>query len=89
MDTPASFTAVIDHVGGYATAAKMMGCPLGTASSMRTRNFIPSKYWGPLISGANKAGFKTITLELLHRLESEVRAAKTAAPPEQPMAASA
>jgi hypothetical protein len=69
-----TFAQIIDALGGYAKIAEGVGCPPGTASSWKSRNDIPHRYWPKLVEMATEQGVSGVTFELLVKLGAEPRA---------------
>ena len=72
-----SFSDVIDAFG-YVHLAHILGKPIGTVSSWRSRDYIPSEFWLTIVREAH-GRIHGVTLELLARLSAErARAARDA-----------
>lgn len=65
-----NFSDVIDRFG-YAEVAALLGKPVGTVSSWRTRNLIPPEFWDALVRAAPDTKAAGLTHELLSRFARE------------------
>ena len=70
------FSDIIVALGGYGEFAKGLGLPAGTASAMKTRDYIPARYWSDLVAFAASRGRAEITFEMLAGLAAEKTKAK-------------
>lgn len=68
MDDFATFSSLIDALGGSAALGRIIGKPIGTASAMKTRDVIPPAHWGAIVRAAADAGLPGVTHESLASL---------------------
>lgn len=72
--SPESFTAIIDALGGHASAGLLLGIPPGTASAMKSRDSIAPRYWPRLIKVCAIHDVAGVTYETLARIYAARRA---------------
>lgn len=63
-----SFAELIDRFGGASAFSRYIGIGVSTASEMKRRNAINSRYWALIIKAAPVVGLKGITMEKLQAL---------------------
>ena len=70
---------LIMELGGPSAVARMIRVRQSAASEMKRRGTIPPRYWRDLIQGAQEAGKRVVTSDLL--VDLHARPARSADPP--------
>ena len=66
-----NFTDLIDAFGGTTEFAEMMGKPVGTIGSWKSRKGIPEKHFPEIIRHARQRKIRGVTFESLYAMRRE------------------
>lgn len=76
MDTPESFSALIDRWPTIVAFSTDLDVPYQTAAAMKRRDSIDPEYWELVISKAGERGINGVTWEYMAKLAAGVRDAR-------------
>jgi len=78
MPNPSSFESVISLWPSLAELAKDIGVDVSHAQTMKTRDSIPSRFWGDLEDAARRRGISEVTAKQLSHIEAKLKKEKRA-----------